>query len=400
MSDDESDVLDRFLADDDVAETPDVESVDLDNPSEASPPEQTETVLADGVDRGDGRDNRGKFASQKDIDAASEVKSEVPVTAGTQTPDINAPAEAAAAGEVKTEAALVSETTPYVVKYKGQEYEVPGARVTPDGVIIAKDHLELVSTYLGKGIKLDAERAALREEKAMASVERARMTASNKEVEKLMQIAGIGDETQFAEALLTYGLELRAALPTLQREIALSEREARIALQRELSQPDPDEQVAQVEQQVIRSEAEYLTQMKAAPRYAALNEQDWGRVQQYMLANRNRFAYRVGQNPTPEEQAEGLRPGELAYDLRQAIAYADDLHAIRAETKAAMDANKTAVEQAKRVAEENARKLAKAQPPTPKVAAKTATRSKPADDDDEDEFSARALKREFEDVFR
>ncbi|MHB1310632.1 MAG: hypothetical protein ACYC3L_01355 [Gemmatimonadaceae bacterium] len=365
---------DETILDAAPAETP-VETEVLDTtPSipDESPPESTETDGAVGVDRGDGRDVHGKFVGKAGEDAPT------PVDGAPEVATEAAPAESVAPNAPLTQAdgdstAPVDEAAVWAVKAIGQEWEIPGSKVTPEGVVIPVASRELVEKYIGKGVKYESVEQQIREQRAQLQVEAARVKHFETEVNRLLEIAAITDDQQFAEAMLAYGLELRDALPTLKREAALNEREAKLQMQQAMHQPDPDEQRELIEREMVGTVDELLNDMRQHPDFGALTARDYADLKAAILRDSRLYFYQAGDRLSPEEQAAGINPGDRVFDQRRAIADGRRIATIRAEAKAEAEAARKAVEDAKRVAEQNAKKLAAA-----KVAAPPATPPKPA----------------------
>lgn len=410
--------LDRWLDEDDEADdtgvgaadaTPDAVAEAPDAPADPSAPISDETPAAARTDRGDGRDAQGKFV-EKAQNEGSAVGTVVPtdavangaVTAGptpsvppTPVPHTQGTQDGQDGVQGAAEAA-----SPYVVKFRNTEFEIPGSRVTPEGVVIPQASVDLVSKYLGRGIKWEAEGQQFRQERALLQVEQAKVQAAQGEIDKLFQIASIADETEMAEAALAYVLELRSALPTLQREAALAEREARWQVQSALSQPDPDEQAGMLAQAAQAEIDGTVAELKAHPSFAGMTDRDWGEVGAWAKENEATLFYRAGRQLNAEEQAAGVTPGQLCFNAAKVIAVAQRLHGVRKDALAAEQRARSAIEDAKKVAEQNVKKVASASAEVPALAetrTKAPTRATP---EEEDDMSFEALSREFASALR
>lgn len=393
MSDDLS-ALDRWLDTDDEEDeapegvAPETPPVVSDAPAEPAPETDEPLIERAGEDRGDGRDAQGRFVGKE-----GEAQADAP-----PAPDAAAqPATPGAEGEAPPPVADV----PYAIRYNGQEIVVPGAKVTDEGVFIPKASAELVSAFLGKGVKLEYERADLRREKASVEIEKASVSSMKQEIDTLFKLAAEPDDQQFAEAWLAYGLELRQALPTLEREMALGKREAELRLREEMHRPDPEDQHQQVEQVVQQTIQSFVEAAKQHPDFSVMRDEDWASVSGFILQAPQSFLRQAGARLTPLEQQAGVQPGEWYFDQDRAVALA---RSVLAPRKAALEAERRAqqaIEESKRVAEQNAKKLASAQPraSAPSSAARKPP-VRPATEEDEDDMSFEALKREFAPLVR
>lgn len=361
----------------DPTATPDV---GVDTTPDESSPAGIEAVVEGVVDRGDGRDAQGRFVRKAgDEPDGAEGADAAPVAA-----DATAPAVDGAPPAPQAEAAPTEPETPFTFRAVGQELFVPGSKVTKDGVLIGQDGIELVSKYLGMGVKLEAERAEIKRAKFEMQMERAANEAFAKEADALMQIAQVQDDQQFAEAWLAYGLELRGKVPLLQQEMALSKREAALRLQEVMHQPDPmdlREQDDRVVQDDIK--AGIVEELRQLPELNAMTDADWRELQAIIAAEPGRFYYKAGRELRPEEIAAGIQPGQVVRIGERVVAEARRINRYRAEAKAEADRARKAAEEAKKVADANARKLAAAKPapPVAKVAAAPAKPSASKADD-------------------
>lgn len=330
-------------------------------PDESSPV-ATETVVEGVADRGDGRDAQGRFVRKAgDEPEAAEGADAAPVAA-----DATAPAVDGAPPAVQGEAQAAEPEVPFTFRAVGRDLFVPGSKVTKDGVLIGQEGLELVSKYLGMGVKMEAERAEIKRAKFEVQMERAANEAFAKEADALMQIAQVQDDTQFAEAWLAYGLELRGKVPLLQQEMALSKREAALRLQEAMHQPDQMD-LRERDDQAVQSDIKtgIVEELRQLPELSAMTDADWGELQAIVAAEPARFYYKAGRELRPEEQAAGISPGEVVRITERVVAEARRINRYRAEAKAETDRARKAAEEAKKVAAANARKLEAAKPPTP-----------------------------------
>lgn len=401
---DELSALDRWLDTDDEDEAPAAATSEPASAAREEPPapepeaEVDEPLIArSGEDRGDGRDAQGRFVGK---DGESKEAAEG-ADAAAGAADATAPAVDGAPPAVQGEAQAAEPEVPFTFRAVGQELFVPGSKVTKDGVLIGQEGLELVSKYLGMGVKLEAERAEIKRAKFEMQMERAANEAFAKEADALMQIAQVQDDQQFAEAWLAYGLELRGKVPLLQQEMALSKREAALRLQEVMHQPDPmdlREQDDRVVQDDIK--AGVVEELRQLPELNAMTDADWRELQAIIAAEPGRFYYKAGRELRPEEIAAGIQPGQVVRIGERIVAEARRINRYRAEAKAETERARKAAEDAQRVAEQNAKKLAGAQP---RASAPTSVPRKApprAVEDDEDDMSFEALKREFAPLVR
>lgn len=331
-----------------------VEGAPLSTPDESSP-ETIETAGAAGVDRGDGRDVHGKFVGKGEAPADDPAEAAV----GTETPppvDPNAPLTPIEGDTIPpvTDAPVEA---PFAVKAVGQEWEIPGSKVTKDGIFIPTASRELVEKYIGKGVKYETVEQQTRQQRAELQVEVARLKGFEQAIAQLEQIAAIPDDQQFAEAALAAMLEFRDSLPTLKREAELNAREARFQMQQALHQPDADEQRELIEREMVSSVDELLHDMRQHQDFAALTERDYADLKTAILRDSRLYFYQAGDRLSAEEQAAGINPGDRVFDMRRAIAEGRRIHTIRSEAKAEAEAARKAAAEAKRVAEQNAKKL-------------------------------------------
>lgn len=366
--------LDPVAPETPVITDPVIDEVPLSTP-DGSSSETTETAGAAGVDRGDGRDVYGKWVGKGE--APSDEPVEATVGAETPTPvDPNAPLTPI---EGDTTAPVVSADveTPFAVKAIGQEWEVPGAKVTKDGIFIPTASRELVEKYIGKGVKYESVEQQTRQQRAELQVETARLKGFEQAVAKLEEIAAIPDDQQFAEAALAAMLDFRDSLPVLKREAELNAREARFQMQQAMHQPDVDEQRELIEREMVGSVDELLNDMRQHQDFGALTERDYADLKASILRDSRLYFYQAGDRLSAEEQAAGINPGDRVFDMRRAIAEGRRIHTIRSEAKAEAEAARKAAADAKRVAEQNAKKLeaarARGTPAAPAPKATTAT---------------------------
>lgn len=350
-----------------------VEDAPLSTPDESSS-ETTETAGAAGVDRGDGRDVYGKWVGKGEAPADEPVEAAV----GAETPTPVDPNQPLTPVEGDTNATAAEEPdTPFAIKAIGQEWEVPGAKVTKDGVFIPTASRELIEKYIGKGVKYESVEQQTRQQRAELQVEAARLKGFEQAVAKLEEIAAIPDDQQFAEAALAAMLDFRDNLPVLKREAELNAREARFQMQQAMHQPDADEQRELIEREMVGSVDELLNDMRQHQDFAALTERDYAELKASILRDSRLYFYRAGDRLSAEEQAAGINTGDRVFDMRRAIAEGRRIHTIRSEAKAEAEAARKAAAEAKRVAEQNAKKLEAARArgtpaaPAPKATAVT-----------------------------
>lgn len=352
-----------------------------------SPSQETESERQERIDRGDGRDPQGRFvpkgATNDPLSAVAPPASPADGTAptqaaqapldgvtpppdGTAPPLATSPTSADPAGRSPDANAAAANAEPLVIPFGGTEFEIRGSRLTDDGLIVPKDQVQVLREFIGKGLKMEHERAAIKHEKAAVRQERELAAAEKKafasQVDEQFAIAAMPDEMQFAEAWLAYGLELRSALPTLQRERELSQREAKLALQQRVNEPEPEEIQAQTEAAVAGAIQEQIAEWQQHPDLKVLTPADWAQVQQAALRDPGLYFYHVGARPTRQEQAAGLAPGDLAFRADRLGEAVSTRLSLRQEFVAEQQRMKQAAEEAKKVAALNASAMAKAPP--------------------------------------
>ena len=324
---------------------------------------------------GDGRarDAAGRFVPKGSAEESS-TAGKPPAKAGEaeEVPpppvgDAKAPTEPAAealvTGAVPPEAPP-PDIQPFTVRFGEQDIAVPGAVVTPEGIVIPLDQQQEIQTWMGRGFKWHTERETVRRDRFEAEQLQAKWksqtAAFGGEVDRQFQIHTEPDEQQWAEKWLAYGLEMRQAAPTLKKEMELAEREHQLDIRSRMAQPDPEEQAQRVEQLFHVTVDGHL---RLLPKDLVDEDKAW--IRREVLSDPQQFLYRVGQRPTPAEQAAGAQPGEVVFNFDRY----DRLVQGRVQfLKALADARQQALK-AVAVAKANAtRSAASAPPPPPAVA--------------------------------
>jgi hypothetical protein len=153
-------------------------------PSEEAQPEPDEAQPGEAQDRGDGRDERGRFAKGEQETVEAQPEGEAP-EAGSEEATVEGEGEAA-------------EPLPEVTfRADGQEFSFPGSEAGEDGVFIPKDQLDTarqlwaagrthLTTFRQKMAEKDAEVQTARQH-ALKAVEAAN-TRSNHVLEKFQEL--------------------------------------------------------------------------------------------------------------------------------------------------------------------------------------------------------------------
>lgn len=322
----------------------------------AEPP--TQEVL----DRGDGRDPKGRFApkGEKPVEQVPEAKA----------PDAAIPTQAAAEATPETPPgqAEVEQGSPesYSVRFGGQDYQIPGAVRTESHVVIPREQEETVNRYIGMGLKYETEREAIKREKAQTAVEREIFTAETgpvmEEVKNLFDICSLPDEQQFAEAITAYVWKLRESIPILKERMELSKKRQELTIKERMSAPDPEEVAQHLHQTSVTTAEAHLASWKQDPQTKPLTETDWQWVQGRVKADPAYFLQRAGRQVTSEEAQAGVSPGEVYFNQ----AKLSDLVNIRLEHRRDLARAVEAQKQAVSLAKENAvRQAAGSVPPPP-----------------------------------
>lgn len=350
------------------------ESTESITPTQEATPETAAPEKA--VDRGDGRDEKGRFASkgaaetQETPSAKAEAEGEPPTQEAEKAPGTPP-------GTVPQLDTPQEVMEPYGVRYGGKDYVVPGAVRTSTHLVIPVDQEANITKYLGMGLKLEHEREAMRQEKAQVQSERELFQAEvgpvMEEVKRLFDLARIQDDEQFVTALVQYGAKLRQDLPLLEERMKFSKERAQWDIQRRQNQPDPEVFQQQLVQGAQQTAQQHIASMKAMPVAKEMTDEDWTWVQQRFQQDPMSFMGRAGERLTPEEEAAGVRPGEF-YFLEDRFR---DLAQLRLETRRELvrtaEAHRKAIEQATKTAKDNATRLAGETAPPPPAPAPAGT---------------------------
>lgn len=253
----------------------------------------TETEAPEAAPEGPARDAQGKFAPRA-AEAATET--EQPIEGQEQA----------------------TEPAPFRVRYDKTDHDLfPGATITADSIVIPLDQREALEKALGRSLKYDRQEQVVREDMLRARQSETRYKAQeqalNDGLKELFDIAAIEDPEQMAVAAVEYVWNLRANRPVIERELALARKEAELALREQISTPDPEVSREQITEMVVHSTVEYARQFQAE--YPYVTKDDVEQLAAVAQRSPARFAYRVGKNPSPEEQQLGLQPGDFAQDF-------------------------------------------------------------------------------------
>lgn len=299
------------------------------------------------VGREDGRDERGRFAAKAPPEGAAPVEGEPP------PPPF--------------------EPVPFKVRQGRAEHEViPGALIREDGLFIPKDHIEKAHQMFGRALEFEQRRQETREQVLRArqaeSSAKATEQALGSEIQKLFDIASMQNEEEMAIAAVQYILDLRQSRPILEERVALNREKAEMALQRELSAPEPEVVREQIVQQVTYTAQEELRSL--LPYLEGLTEEDQQLLLQRVIQDPERYAYRVGQHPNAREREAGVAPGQIVFDRDTLIADAQLAHQYRQRLVSEAKQREAAV---KATANNTQRLAAPAAPPPPAPKSNTPT---------------------------
>lgn len=362
-----------------------------DTPAPASAPE---SALAS--ERVDGRDDKGRFVA-KAADADS-----IGTPAKAETPELQADVPAATAQAATTAAETpptpapdpdVGPTEPLKWRSGNKDWEFPGAVVTTQGIFITPDRADLLKTALGKATTLDETRETLKRERYEIRQKQELFAAETQpvlaEITNFFEMAKSLRSAQTVEAqqaifekMAGWALDFADKEPLLRERAALEKEKREIALQRELQQPDPETQAQQTTQAMLAYVDEEITAAKQYPEFKDLTDQDYAVLKKWVAEDPQAFLTR-GADGQP-----AFAGDRFANLVRREAQRVGQLNQQKAE-------NAKALEAAKKLAADNAKRLNGGKPvvPTATVAHKpTAKPDQPARRQTRDEFE-----REIED---
>lgn len=206
-------------------------------PEPSPPTDDTEAVAGERA-----RDSLGRFTRNGEAEASpdSAAQDSAPPSgegsAGEPPPVVPAAPDATAA---EAEAPLSKAVaTPYAVRFGGRDHTIPDAGLTSDGHLVVQPHsVELISTYLGRGIKYEQEVPKLRSQIERLARERSEAEEYNAAVaEQFAALAQLPDE-ELAVAIQ----EFRAQYPALREKVRADRLERQLQEREQMSRPDPAE---------------------------------------------------------------------------------------------------------------------------------------------------------------
>lgn len=331
--------------------------------AESSTPEQpVQEVVAD---RGDGRDQKGRFAPKGEKpDEVQDGAAKAPEAVPSPTQDQAKAAPETPPGTSEPPKAEGS-AEPFSVRYGGKDYEIPGAVRTDTHVVIPRAQEETISRYVGMGLKYETERETVKQEKARLAVERDMFAAETgpvmEEVKRLFEIAALSDEEEFAKQFSAYAWQLRTELPLLRERMELSKRRQELEIRERMSAPDPEQAAQQLATSAFETAQGHLAQWKSDPQTKAMTEEDWRWVTGRVEKDPAHFLAKAGQRLTSEEQENGVQPGEVYFRQDRLV----DLVNIRLEHRTALAQAVEAQKKAVALAKENATRQASGSVPPP-----------------------------------
>ncbi len=315
------------------------------------------------ADRGDGRDDKGRFAPK------GEKPAEAPQDPGAKAPDATSPTQQPAEATPETpqgEVEAEGTAEPYSVRFGGRDFAIEGAVRTGSHIVIPATQEQTINRYIGMGLKYETERETIKRDKAQTAIEREMFAAETgpvmEEVKRLFEICGLQDENQFAEAFTAYAWELRNSLPMLKERMELSKQKQELEIQRRMSAPDPEQVVAGLANGAVETAKSHLTDWKTDPQTKGLVDSDWTWIQARVEKDPTYFLQRAGQRLTEAELEAGVQPGEVYFNQEKLV----DLVNLRLEHRKDLANAIAAQKQAVAIAKENAvRKQAGSVPPPP-----------------------------------
>lgn len=343
--------------------------------AEEEVPEDVPNPVAEAVGGSDGQGEGlgGEGGEATDIEAqatpgSTEGRARDPLTGkfvpkagaeGSETPlspaEAEAPGEGAAAG-VATEVAPAPALTsrPYAVKATGRSHEVPGVSLRADGTLEATlEGVELISTYMGRGIKYETEMPRLKAELQHLREGRSEQEEWNQQVgEQYAALAQLPDEELVAAIQ-----DFRAQYPSLRERVRADRAERELQAMRRGSAPDQTQQRQQREQQFYSTfDAVWADEIAKANGVLTLDEQK--ELQQELRGISDSLLIIADR----DDEDEGIRKGDWLFnDQRMASLIATRVATVkRYKTQQSVDARAKAA---------NAAVLTPAKPKAPPLAA-------------------------------
>lgn len=203
---------------------------------------------------------------------------------------------------------------PWGVKYDGQFYTLPDAKIVGETLVIPRQHEHLLHTLIGRGLKADHERSVWQQERATQQRARATFAAEQQAYQaKVQAIEGvlkqILDEPDDVKAAALI-MDLRANRDALQREAALAAREVQLSHRETALQPSPEQQQHAFEEGVTEQAVATFREAKAAPWATGLTDADWNALGDVAWDVRMSFVVRADRD-YPEH---GITAGETVFN--------------------------------------------------------------------------------------
>lgn len=362
---------------DDATEVP-AEGAVVEGASESTVSSGTEPVSESAaVDRGDGRDDKGRFAP-KGVDADSSAD---PAKAEGSAPeaDSTAPSTAKAdptdaATSAAPEADEIGPTEPLTWRAGNANWEFPGAVVTKHGIVIPPEHADLLKTALGKASSWDEDRAARNARNAQFRQEQELFKAETapvmKEIEHviglfrtLSQAQTEQHQQQALAAVLEWGLGFVQREPDLRERMAFEKEKRSFELQKELAQPDPEQQQQALVQQIGQAVDQQIEAAKRLPEFASMTDADYADLKTLVLQTPQAFL-------VPNDDGVAFNGQQFALLARREARRTADVAKVKQEQQQAAEA-----------AKRNAAKLASPTAPPPAGTAPKAPPAKPKQPD-------------------
>lgn len=259
--------------------------------------EDTEAVAGERA-----RDSSGRFTRVAEAEAPTDPDVQDPVSpsgeAGEEPPVVPA---VASETEKAAEAPLFSAVaTPYSVRFGGRDHAIPDSGMTADGHLVVKPQsVELISTYLGRGIKYEQEVPKLRSQIERLTREKSESEEYNTVVaEQFAALAQLPDE-DLALAIQ----EFRAQYPALREKVRADRLERQLMEREQMSRPDP----AEVQRQRIDAFTTTFDEVwnEAMQGQTALTAQEQQALREELLEIRDSFVVVAPEDNPAEEIVKG-----------------------------------------------------------------------------------------------
>lgn len=258
--------------------------------------------------------------------------------------------------------------------------------VTKHGIVIPPEHADLLKTALGKATTLDEKRESLKAEslrlRQEAELVKAETAPVMKEIEHviglfrtLSQAQTEQHQQQALAAVLEWGLGFVQREPDLRERMAFEKEKRSFELQRELAQPDPEQQQAAFGQAISQAVDGQIHVAKQLPEFKVLTDTDWKELKEWVLQNPTAFVVQQETGPAFNGQ-------QFASLVRREARRASDMERSRQEQQ-------KQVEAARKVTAENAARLNGAKPVTaPEPRKPSSTPKVPSKGYNKDDFAA------------